>query len=146
MKRMLDKFEKEEGNTTPFQEIKLLCKEIKKFDNTKMSKFLALMSTRDYQIKYIRDLVEYAKRTKYYELLPDVKDLKDMGKYLVNETGHFDDVSLLQDYINYYKLADDYTKKGCTYNGLYTQYGYLMEKEFIEKENKKEMENEEEFE
>ena len=146
MKRMLDKFEKEEGNTTPFQEIKLLCKEIKKFDNTKMSKFLALMSTRDYQIKYIRDLVEYAKRTKDYELLPDVKDLKDMGKYLVNETGHFDDVSLLQDYINYYKLADDYTKKGCTYNGLYTQYGYLMEKEFIEKENKKEMENEEEFE
>lgn len=65
---------------------------------------------------------------------------------MVNETGHFDDVSLLQDYINYYKLADDYTKKGCIYNGVYTQYGYLMEKEFIEKENKKEIENQEEFE
>ena len=67
-----------------------------------------------------------------------------MGKYLVNETGHFDDVSLLENYIDYYKLAKDYTQKCCTYNSVFTEYGYLMEKEDLEKNQKRE--EEEEFE
>ena len=130
--------------TTPFQEIELLCKEIKKFDNIKMQKFLALEEIEDKKINYIHDLVECAKQICNYELLPNVNDLNDMGKYLVNETGHFDDISFLKDYIDYYKLAKDYTRKGYTYNGEFTEYGYIMKKEFEENiENKKESEEEE---
>jgi hypothetical protein len=132
--------------TTPFHEIELLCNEVKNFDNIRMQKFLAIEEIKDNKINYIHDLVNCAKQTSKYNLLPNVNDFFDMGKYLVNETGHFDDVSLLEDYIDYYKLAKDYTQKGCTYNGKFTEYGYLMEKEFIEKENKEESENEEEFE
>ena len=63
---------------------------------------------------------------------------------MVNETGHFDDISFLKDYIDYYKLAKDYTREGCTYNGDFTEYGYIMKKEFEENiENKKESEEEE---
>ena len=107
-------------------------------------KFLALLEVKDWEINYIHDLVDYASKTNRYNLLPNINDLSDMGKYLVNETGHFDDVSLLENYIDYYKLAKDYTQKGCTYNGVFTEYGYLMEKEDLEKNQKRE--EEEEFE
>ena len=143
MEYELDKFSNN-SYTTPFQEIELLCKEIKKFDNIKMQKFLALEEIKDKNINYIHDLVECAKQISNYELLPNVNDLNDMGKYLVNETGHFDDISFLKDYIDYYKLAKDYTREGCTYNGDFTEYGYIMKKEFEENiENKKESEEEE---
>lgn len=92
MEYELDKFSNN-SYTTPFQEIELLCKEIKKFDNIKMQKFLALEEIKDKNINYIHDLVECAKQISNYELLPNVNDLNDMGKYLVNETGHFDDIS-----------------------------------------------------
>lgn len=142
MEYELDKFSNN-SYTTPFQEIELLCKEIKKFDNIKMQKFLALEEIKDKNINYIHDLVECAKQISNYELLPNVNDLNDMGKYLVNETGHFDDISFLKDYIDYYKLAKDYTRKGYTYNGEFTEYGYIMKKEF--EENIEKREEEEEF-
>ena len=143
MEYELDKFSNN-SYTTPFQEIELLCKEIKKFDNIKMQKFLALEEIKDKKINYIHDLVECAKQICNYELLPNVNDLNDMGKYLVNETGHFDDISFLKDYIDYNKLAKDYTRKGYTYNGEFTEYGYIMKKEFEENiENKRESEEEE---
>lgn len=134
MKYEIEKFS-DNSYTTPFQKIELLCKEIKNFDNIKMQKFLALTEIKDNNINYIHDLIRCAKQTSNYELLPDVNDLSDMGKYLVNETGHFDDISVLEEYIDYYKLAKDYTKKGHIYNGEFTEYGYIMKKEFIENEN-----------
>ena len=102
MKYEIEKFF-DNSYTTPFQEIELLCKEIKNFDNIKMQKFLALTEIKDNNINYIHDLIRCAKQTSNYELLPDVNDLSDMGKYLVNETGHFDDISVLEEYIDYYK-------------------------------------------
>lgn len=132
----------ENSYTTPFQEIELLCREVKNFDNIRMQKFLAIEEIKDNKINYIHDLVNYASKTSTYNLLPNINDFSDMGRYLVNETGYFDDVSLLEDYIDYYKLAKDYTQKGCTYNGEFTEYGYLMKKENLEKEQ----EEEEEFE
>ena len=146
MEYELDKFSNN-SYTTPFQEIELLCKEIKKFDNIKMQKFLALEEIKDKKINYIHDLVKCAKQISNYELLPNVNDLSDMGKYLVNETGHFDDISFLKDYIDYYKLAKDYTREGCTYNGEFTEYGYIMKKEFEEnmESNNISREEEEEF-
>lgn len=129
---------------TPFQEIELLCKEVRNFDNIRMQKFLALAEVKESKINYIHDLVNYASKTSNYNLLPNICDFYDMGKYLVNETGHFDDVSVLEGYIDYYKLAKDYTQKGYTYNGLFTEYGYLMEKEDLDRNQKRE--EEEEFE
>ena len=143
MKYEIDKFFKD-SYLTPFQEIELLCKEVRNFDNIRMQKFLALLEVKDREINYIHDLVDYASKTNRYNLLTNINDLSDMGKYLVNETGHFDDISLLENYIDYYKLAKDYTQKGCTYNGVFTEYGYLMEKEDLEKNQKRE--EEEEFE
>lgn len=133
----------ENSYITPFQEIELLCKEVRNFDNIRMQKFLALAECKDNRINYIHDLVNYAKQTSNYNLLPNVNDLHDMGRYLVNETGHFDDVSVLDEYIDYYKLAKHYTQKGCIYNGIFTEYGYLMEKEEFKINQKNE---EEEFE
>lgn len=130
--------------TTPFQEIELLCKEVKNFDNIRMQKFLAIEEIKDNKINYIHDLVNCAKQTSKYNLLPNVNDFFDMGKYLVNETGHFDEVGILEDYIDYYKLAKDYTQKGHTYSGRFTEYGYLLEKENLDRNQKNE--NEEEFE
>ncbi len=144
IEKKITKFLYECGNTTPFQEIESLCEEIKKFNSIKMTKFLSLVQARENETTYIHDLVKYARNLKNYELLYDVKNLKDMGEYLVNETGHFDEVSFLSEYIDYYKLARDYIQKGCTYNGVFTEYGYLMEKENLEKETQRD--NEEEFE
>lgn len=142
MKNMIEKFEKEEGYTTPFQEIKNFCMEIQKLDNIGIKKFLMLVYLKQDKIKYINNLTQCAEDSKKYELLPDVRNQTEMGKYLVNETGHFDEVGLLEDYIDYAKLANDYTKRGCIYNGIFTKYGYLMEKENLEEEQ----ESEEEFE
>ncbi len=127
---------------TPFQEIESFGEEVKKFDTIRMQKFLALAEVKDSEINYIHDLVNFSKNTRNYNLLPQVNDFYDMGKYLVEETGYFDDVSVLTDYIDYYKLAKDYTKNGCTYSGEFTEYGYLMKREDLEKEQ----EDEEEFE
>ena len=74
MKQMIEKFEIESGLTTPFYEMQLLYDEVKKFDNTTMSKFLALTETRGYDIDYIHDLVTIAKETKNYNILPDIKN------------------------------------------------------------------------
>ena len=73
-----------------------------------------------------QDFIDCAKDIEKYNLLPDVKNYEDMGRYLVNETGHFDDVSVLDEYINYEKLAKDYTQKGYTYNGNFTKSGFLF--------------------
>lgn len=143
MKYEIEKFFKN-SYLTPFQEIKLLCEEVKSFDNIRMQKFLALAEVKDSKINYIHDLIDYASKTNRYNLLPNINDFSDMGKYLVNETGYFDDVSLLEEYIDYTKLAKDYTQKECTYNGIFTEYGYLMEKEDSDKNQKRE--DEEEFE
>lgn len=143
MEYEIEKFFKK-SYLTPFQEIESLCKEVKKFDNIRMQKFLALAEVKDGEINYIHDLINYAGRMRNYNLLPNINDFSDMGKYLVNETGHFDDVSLLEDYIDYYKLAKDYTQKGCVYDGKFTEYGYLMEKDNLDRNQKRE--EEEEFE
>lgn len=145
MKKEIEKFS-ENSYTTPFQEIELLCKEIKNFDNIKMQKFLALAEANNYKIDYIHDLTICAKLTDKYELLPDIKNLNDMGRYLVFETGHFDEVSFLEDYIDYSKLAKDFTAKGYTYNGDFTEYGYLIKKEFEDEKKKKKEEEVDEFE
>lgn len=143
MEYQIEKYSKN-SYTTPFQEIELLCREVKNFDNIRMQKFLAIEEIKDNKINYIHDLVNCAKQTSKYNLLPNVNDYFDMGKYLVNETGHFDEVSVLEDYIDYCKLAKDYTQKGHTYSGVFTEYGYLMEKEELDRNQEKE--NEEEFE
>ncbi len=143
MEYQIEKYSKN-SYTTPFQEIELLCREVKNFDNIRMQKFLAIEEIKDNKINYIHDLVNCAKQTSKYNLLPNVNDYFDMGKYLVNETGHFDEVSVLEDYIDYCKLAKDYTQKGHTYSGVFTEYGYLMEKEELDRNEEKE--NEEEFE
>lgn len=134
------------GYSIPFNKMYELYDKVKKFDNMSMCKFLALEDTKSDTIKNINDLINCTKQISNYDILPQVNDYNDMGKYLVNETGHFDEVSFLEDYIDYDRLARDYTKNGYVYSGEFTEYGYLMKKEFIEKENKKEIENEEEFE
>jgi len=46
MKYEIDKFFRN-SYLTPFQEIELLCKEVRKFDNIRMQKFLALLEVKD---------------------------------------------------------------------------------------------------
>lgn len=142
MKEKIEKFETD-AYSISFQEIELLSKEVKKFDNIKMKKFLALVYVQKDQINDMNDLLNCAKATKNYELLPEVKNLTDMGRYLVEETGYFNDVSFLEDYIDYYKLARDYTQKGCTYSGSFTEHGYLIRKELEENISKEEQEEDE---
>lgn len=72
---------------TPFQEIEVLCKEVRKFNNFGMQKFLALTESKDNKINYIHDLVNYASKINKYDLLIGIKDLEDMGKHLVYDTG-----------------------------------------------------------
>lgn len=129
-----------EDHYIPFQEVELLCEEVKNFDNIRMKKFLALIYTQENQANDMYELVKCAKATKKYELLPEVKNLTDMGRYLVEETGYFNDVSFLEDYIDYYTLAKDYTQKGYTHNGSFTKHGYLIKKEL-----EKDLIEEEEF-
>lgn len=124
------------GYSVPFNKMHELYEKVKKFDNISMCKFLALEYTKSDTIKNINDLINCTKQISNYNILPQVSDYNDMGRYLVNETGHFDEVSLLEDYIDYDRLARDYTKNGCVYSGEFTEYGYLMEKE-----SKEEIEN-----
>ena len=146
IEKMLEKLVQEQGKTTSLQEIELLCNELEKFDNIRMNKFIAIIEAKENEITNFNEIIGYAKNTEKYEVIYDVKNFEDLGKYLVNETGNFDDVSLLSNYINYEKLAEDYTREGCTYNGDFTHYGYLIKKEEFEIVNKKENEEEEEME
>jgi len=116
----------DEGYSIPFNKIYELCEKVKRFDNISMCKFLALEDTKSDTIKNINDLINCSKQISNYNILPQVCDYSDMGRYLVHETGHFDEVSFLEDYIDYDKLARDYTKNGYTYSGIFTEYGYLM--------------------
>ena len=145
IEKLIHKISYEYGTTTSLQEVESLYNEIINYDNITMSKFIAIIEANEKSITNFEQIVEYAKNTKQYEVIPDIKNYDDMGRYLVNETGHFDDVSLLEDYINYEKLAKDYTQKGYTYNGDFTSYGFLIKKEQFELENNKTKEDEEEF-
>lgn len=133
-----------ENAEVSLQDIINLYGVIKQYDYLSKIKLLAVIESKEEETYTIKDIINYAKNLKGYNLLPDINDYNDMGKYLVNETGHFDEVSLLEDYIDYERLARDYTKNGCLYSGEFTEYGYLMKKEFMEEE--KEIKNEEEFE
>ena len=141
MKNEIEKFSNQYGYTTPLQEIEKLGEQIKKFDNSMMIKFLSLADVKENKITNINDLAEIASNIKKYELIPDIQNYEQLGKYLVKETGHFEDVYILDDYINYEQLAKEYTKKGYTYNGDFTEFGYLIKNKNLENEN----ENEEEF-
>lgn len=141
MKNKIEKFSNQYGYTTPLQEIEKLGKQIKKFDNSMMIKFLSLADVKENKITNINDLVKIASNIKKYELIPDIQNYEQLGKYLVKETGRFEDVYILDDYINYEELAKDYTKKGYTYDGDFTEFGYLIKNDNLENEK----ENEEEF-
>lgn len=145
MEKLIDKITYKYENFISFQEIEKLYNEIKNYDNTRMSKLVAILESKENSITSFEQIVEYAKNTKQYEVIPNIKNYDDMGRYLVNETGHFDDVSHLEDYIDYEKLAKDYTQKGYTYNGEFTSVGFLIKKKEFELENKQN-EEEEEFE
>lgn len=130
-----------ENEEVNLQDISKLYGVIKQYDYISQMKLLAILEEKETQICTIDDIINCAKNLKDYNLLPNINNLTDMGKYLVEETGHFDEVSLLSDYIDYERLARDYTKNGCVYKGTFTKYGYLMKKEEIQ--NKQE--DEEEF-
>ena len=146
IEKLIDKITYKYEDRISFQEIEELYNEIKNYDNVTMSKLVAILEANQNNITNFEQIVEYAKNTKQYEVIPDIKNYEDMGRYLVNETGHFDDVSHLEDYIDYEKLAKDYTQKGYTYNGDFTSSGFLIKKEEFEIENNKPKEEEEEFE
>ena len=146
IEKLIDKITYKYENWISFQEIEELYNEIKNYDNIRMSKLVAILEANENSITNFEQIVEYAKNTKQYEVIPDIKNYDDMGRYLVNETGHFDDVSHLEDYIDYEKLAKDYTQKGYTYNGDFTSSGFLIKKEEFEIENNKPKEEEEELE
>lgn len=142
MEKLIDKITYKYEKFISFQEIEKLYNEIKNYDNTRMSKLVAILESKENSITNFEQIVEYAKNTKQYEVIPDIKNYDDMGRYLVNETGHFDEVSHLEDYIDYEKLAKDYTQKGYTYNGEFTSVGFLIKKEEFEFENKQNEEEE----
>lgn len=146
IEKLIDKIPNKYENMISFQEVESLYNEIKNYDNISMSKLVAILEANENNITNFEQIVEYAKNTKQYEVIPDIKNYEDMGRYLVNETGHFDDVCHLEDYINYEKLAKDYTQKGYTYNGDFTSSGFLIKKEEFEIEINKPKEEEEEFE
>lgn len=146
IEKLIDKITYKYENWISFQEIEELYNEIKNYDNVTMSKLIAILEANQNNITNFEQIVEYAKNTKQYEVISDIKNYEDMGRYLVNETGHFDDVSHLEDYIDYEKLAKDYTQKGYTYNGDFTSTGFLIKKQDFELVNDKSNEEEEEFE
>lgn len=115
-------------------DVQALALKMQKMDNIQIAKFVALLECKEMEVNSFEDIIKIAEEIKKYELLPDIQNAKEMGKYLVNETAHFDDVTLLTDYIDYERLAEDYTRNGCTYSGRYTGLGYLMEKETFELE------------
>lgn len=121
-------------------DVQALALKMQKMDNIQVTKFVALLECKEMDVNSFEDIVKLTEEIKNYELLPDIKNAKEMGKYLVNETAHFDDVTLLADYIDYERLAEDYTRNGCTYSGRYTGLGYLMEKESFELEQNEEEE------
>ncbi len=139
---LIDKITHEYDTTISLEEVESLYNEIKNYNNTDMRKFVAIIDAKEDIIINFRQIVEYAKNIRQYEVIPDIKNYFDMGKYLVYETGHFDDVSHLEDYINYERLARDYTQKGYTYNGDFTRTGFLIEKEDLVIDKNKEEEEE----
>ena len=146
VENLIDKIVHKYENMISFQEVESLYSAIKNYDNLTMSKLVAVIEANRDSISNFQQIVDYAQNIKQYEVIPDIKNYDDMGRYLVNETGHFDDVSHLEEYINYEKLAKDYTQKGYTYNGDFTSFGFLIKKQEFELENNKQNEEEEEFE
>lgn len=141
MERIINRlnFREKEISLSDVQELSI---RIQKLNNSQIEKFTALLECKETDISSLKEIIKLTDEIKNYELLPDVKNLKEMGEFLVNETGHFDDVSTLSDYINYEKLAEEYSQNGCVYSGRFTDTGYLMKKECLEIEQN----NEEEFE
>lgn len=121
-------------------DVQALALRLQKMDNIQIAKFVALLEYKEMDVNSFKDIIKLTEEIKKYELLPDIQNAKAMGEYLVNETGHFDNVSELAEYIDYERLAEDYTRNGCTYSGRYTALGYLMEKESFELEQNEEEE------
>ena len=128
-------------NRLNFREKEISLSDVQEL-SIQIEKFTALLECKETDISSLKEIIKLTEEIKDYELLPDVKNLKEMGEFLVNETGHFDDLSILSDYINYEKLAEEYSQNGCVYSGRFTDTGYLMKKECLEIEKN----NEEEFE
>lgn len=141
MDKIIGDLEKNKNCMVSLQNIQELVNEFRKFDNIRMNKFVAIIEARADEISDFREVIKCAKTTKQYDLIPDVKNYEDMGRFLVYETAHFDDISILLDYVDFYKLGKEYTQKGCTYNGSFTDLGYVMKKEFLEEEKNNEQED-----
>ncbi|MGN1298353.1 MAG: hypothetical protein ACI4VN_05570 [Clostridia bacterium] len=139
MERIISRLEFEEREIL-LSDVQALCEKMQRLDNIQIEKFIALLECKEINIDSFKDIIKLTDEIKNYNLLPDVNNSKDMGMFLVNETAHFDDVSILADYIDYEKLAKDYIKNGCTYSGTFTNMGYLMKKECLEIEQNEEEE------
>lgn len=139
MERIVSRLEFREKETS-LSDVQALALKMQNMDNIQIAKFVALLEYKEMDVNSFEDIVKLTEEIKNYELLPDIQNAKEMGKYLVNETAYFDDVSLLAEYIDYERLAEDYTRNGCTYSGRYTELGYLMEKESFELEQNEEEE------
>lgn len=133
MERIVSTLGDEEKEISLF-DVQALAVKMQEMDNVEITKLIAILEHKEEDINSFKDIIKLTEEINKYELLSDIKTSIDMGKYLVNETGYFDDVSLLKDYIDYGKLANDYTRNGCVYSGTFTEVGYLMEKESFELE------------
>lgn len=146
IEKIIYKVSEKLGKTISLNAMIELSNEITKFNNIEIRKFVSVLEAKENIISDFDQVVEYAKNIRQYEVIPDITNHEEMGKYLVNETGHFDDVSTLDDYINYEKLSKDYTEKGYTYAGDFTRYGFLIKKEELEMINASDSKEDEEFE
>lgn len=129
------KIARESGKVTSFQDIECLFGIVNKLDIEDREKLLAILKLKEEKILNIKDVNNYAKQIDKFMLYGDVNSYEEYARRLIEDCEV--DMYDVMDYVDLDSLGNDYCSNN---NGLFTDYGLILEVENVHRRSEEEQE------
>ncbi len=109
-----------ERETETIHDLNRLCEALSVLDQRELHKLNAVVHMA--QPEYASEIVHLVENLDLFEFVPDVRDAEEYGRYMIQESGHFeydDNLDDFYDYIGYgkHRVSEE--------QGVFTQDGYI---------------------
>ena len=101
-------------------DLNAMCLAIQRLEPKQKEKLEAVVCAA--QPDYAREVRRLAEELEQFDFIPDVHTAEEYGKYMIQESGHFEYDENLEGFYNYTRYGNERIKAE---NGLFTSFGYV---------------------
>ena len=116
----LSDFALSHGSIGTLREINQMCRALEKLTGTEQTKLAAAVQFA--QPEYPFQIRHLAENLDEFDFIPDVKTPAEYGRYMIEQSGHFDFDPNLDEYYDYEKYGNDHISRQ---EGQFNKYGYI---------------------